>query len=75
MQFCINLAHIHLYLSENYHIIDYKKFADNFSFNPKCFTINSSTVTTDKEEKYLTIKSDKKFNIQLLFNIFKSLFL
>ena len=63
MQFCINLAHIHLYLSENYHAINYKKFVDNFNFIPKCFTINSATVTTDKNKKYLTIKSDKKFNI------------
>ena len=75
MQFCINLAHIHLYLSDNYYIINYKKFANNFNFISKYFTIYSSTVTTDKEEKYLTIKSDKKFNIQLLFNIPKSTFL
>ena len=75
MQFCINLARIHLYLSDNYHAINYKKFADEFNFISKCFTIYSSTVTTDKEEKYLTIKSDKKFNIQLLFNIPKSIFL
>ena len=32
IQFCINLAHIHLYLSDNYYTIDYKKFADNFNF-------------------------------------------
>ena len=75
MQFCINLARIHLYLSNNYHAIDYKKFANDFNFIPKRFTIYSSTVTTNKEEKYLTIKSNKKFNIQLLFNISKSLFL
>src|SRR5205085_1702163 len=75
MQFCINLARIHLYLSENYHAINYKKFADDFNFISKYFTINSATISIDKEEKYLTIKSDKKFNIQLLFNIPKSLFL
>jgi hypothetical protein len=74
-QFCINLARIHLYLTNNYQSIDYKKFAEDFKFYPKRITIHSATTTTDQPGNYVIIKHDNKFNIHLLFNIPKSLFL
>ena len=39
------------------------------------FTISSSTTLTDLNEKYVTIKQDRRFNIKLEFNIPKQLFL
>jgi len=75
LQFCINLARIHLYLSNNYQSINYTKFADNIKLRSKRFTVSSSVTTTDKKEQYLNIKMDNRFNIHLLFNIPKTLFL
>jgi hypothetical protein len=74
-QFCLNIARIHLYLSENYQTIDYIKFTEDFQPRPKRFTIFASTVTVDHEKPYLTIKHDLKFNIHLLFNLPKTQFL
>jgi hypothetical protein len=74
LQFCLNLACLHLYLSNNYQAIDYKKFATDLELRPKTYAISSYVIGTNKEEKYLTIKSDTKFNIQLLFNLPESLF-
>ena len=37
--------------------------------------VSLSTISTNKKEFYLTIKYDKKFNIYLLFNLLKTLFL
>ena len=73
-QFCLNLAHLHLYLSDNYQAIDYNKFADNLNLRPKTYKLLSHTISTNKNEKYLTIKSDDKFNIQLLSNLPAHLF-
>ena len=69
LQFGLNLARLHLYLSGTYQAIDYHKFANDFNLRPKTFKITSHTVSLNKDEKYLTIKSDNKFNIQLLFNL------
>lgn len=66
---------MHLYLSDNYQAINYNKFAEDLNLRPKKYNLNPYTISTDKPEKYLTIKHDNKFNIQLLFNIPKSLFL
>ena len=74
LQFCLNLARIHLYLSDNYQAINYNKFAEDLNLRPKTYNLYPYTVSTDKAEKYLTIKHDNKFNINLLFNIPKSLF-
>ena len=76
LQFCMNLARIHLHLSENYQqALNYTKFAEDFNLRPMRFTISSAINAFDQEEKYLTIKQDKKFNIILLFNIPKTQFL
>ena len=72
----MNLAKIHLYLSENYQqALNYTKFAEDFNLRPIRFTISSAINAFDQEKKYLTIKQDKKFNITLLFNIPKTQFL
>ena len=72
----MNLARIHLHLSENYQqALNYTKFAKDFNLCPMRFTISSAINVFDQEEKYLTIKQDKKFNITLLFNIPKTQFL
>ena len=39
------------------------------------FTISSAVDAFDQEEKYFTIKQDKKFNIIFFFNISKKQFL
>ena len=75
IQFCINLARLHLYLSDNYHAINYKKFTEDFNLRPKSFTFTSHIVSTNQTGKYLTIKSDNKLNVNLLFNLPKNLFL
>ena len=75
IQFCLNLARIHLYLSENYQCINYTKFAEDFNLRPKTFKLISHIISTDQDKEYLTIKSDDKFNINLLFNLPQSLFL
>ena len=75
LQFCINLARLHLYLSNNYQAIDYIKFAEDIQIRPKRFRILSEVIDFDKEKQYLTISSDSKFNIYLKFNIPKTLFL
>ena len=74
LQFCLNLARLHLYLHNSYQHIDYNKFAEDLNFRPKTFKLSSHTISTDQEEKYLTIKHDNKFNIQQLFNIPSRLF-
>ena len=64
LQFCMNLASIHLYLSENYQqALNYTKFAEDFNLRPMRFTISSAINAFNQEGKYLTIKQDKKFNI------------
>jgi hypothetical protein len=75
LQLCLNLAHLHLFLSNNYQSIDYQKFAEDLKLRPKRFKIESFTQTTDLQQKYLTIQSDARFNIKLLFNVPKTLFL
>jgi hypothetical protein len=75
LQFCLNLARLHLYLSDNYQSINYKKFAEDLNLRPKRFQIRSATTNIDRDSQYVTIKSDNKFNIQLLFNIPKTNFL
>jgi hypothetical protein len=45
---CINLARLHLYLDNNYQTIDYTKFAEDFEFRPKRFSIKSHTTSVDK---------------------------
>jgi hypothetical protein len=75
LQLCLNLARLHLFLSNNYQSIDYQKFAEDLQLRPKRFKIESFTQTTDFKQKYLTIQSDARFNIKLSFNIPKTLFL
>jgi hypothetical protein len=75
MQFCINIARLHLYLSENYQGINYKKFAEDFNFRPKRFNLTSETSAFDQNQKYLFLKHDNRFNIHACFNIPKTLFL
>src|SRR6185436_6555837 len=55
--------------------INYRKFAEDLKLRPKRFKIESFTLTTDLQQKYLTIQSDARFNIKLLFNVPKTLFL
>jgi hypothetical protein len=74
-QLCINIARLHLYLSNNYQGIDYKKFAEDFNFRPKRFNLTSETSAFDQQQKYLFLKHDNRFNIHACFNIPKSLFL
>jgi hypothetical protein len=74
LQLCINLARIHLYLSNNYQAIDYIKFAEDFQLRPKRFNITSKVSDFDKNKQYVIIRSDSKFNIYLDFNIPKTLF-
>ena len=75
IQFSINLACLHLYLSNNYHTINYKKFTEDFNLQPKSFIFTSHTTSTNQNGKYVTIKSDNKLNVNLLFNLPKSQFL
>jgi len=75
LQFCINLACLHLYLSNNYHAINYTKFAEDIKLRPKRFKISSKAVSYDKNQQYLSINMDNHFNIQLDFNIPKTLFM
>src|SRR6185436_8536835 len=75
LQFCINLAHLHLYLSDKYQAINYTKFAEDIKLRPKRFKITSEVTNYDKNQKYLSIDMDNQFNIHLNFNIFKTLFL
>ena len=66
---------IYLHLSEDYQTIDYNKFTEDFQLRPKRFTVSSSVISENKEGPYLEIKNDQKFNIHLLFNLPKNLFL
>ena len=75
LQLCLNIARLHLYLSNNYQTINYKKFAEDFDFRPKHPKIESSIECFDEDKPYFNIKSDSRFNIHLLFNISKTLFL
>ena len=75
LQFCINLARLYLYLSNNYHAINYTKFAEDIKLRPKRFKISSKVVSYDKNQQYLSINMDNRFNIQLDFNIPKTLFI
>lgn len=75
LQLCLNIARLHLFLSNNYQTINYKKFAEDFDFRPKHPKIESSTDCFDEDKPYFEIKSDSRFNIHLSFNIPKTLFL
>ena len=75
INFCLNLARIYLHLSEDYQTIDYNKFTEDFQLRPKRFTVTSSVTSENKEGPYLEIKNDQKFNIHLLFNLPKDIFL
>jgi hypothetical protein len=75
LQFCLNLARLHLYLSNNYQAINYTKFAEDIKLRPKRFKITSEVTDFDKEQQYLSIKMDNRFNIKLNFNFLKSFFL
>jgi hypothetical protein len=44
LQFCINLARLHLYLSDNYQAINYIKFAEDIKLRPKRFNIASEII-------------------------------
>ena len=75
LQFCLNLARLHLYLSDNYQAINYTKFAEDIKLRSKRFKITSDVTDYDKNQKYLSIDMDNRFNIHLNFNIPKTLFL
>ena len=53
LQFCINLARLHLYLSNNYHAINYTKFAEDIKLRPKRFKISSKVISYNKNQQYL----------------------
>ena len=75
LQICLNMAQLHLYLTDNFQSIDYKKFNEDFKLRPKRFKIDSKIECFDHEKEYFTISSDLRFNINILFNLPKTLFL
>ena len=75
LKICLNMARLHLYLTNNFQSIDYIKFNEDFKLRPKRFKIDSKIECTDEEKEYFTISSDLRFNVKLLFNLPKTLFL
>src|ERR1051326_9023167 len=65
LQFCINLARLHLYLSDNYQAINYTKFAEDIKLRPKRFKITSEVIDYNKNQQYLSIN----MIIILIFNL------
>jgi len=75
LQICLNMARLHLYLTNNFQSINYTKFSENFKLRPKRFKIDSTIECIDQEKEYFSISSDLRFNIKVLFNLPKTLFL
>ena len=75
LQICLNMARLHLYLTNNFQTINYTKFSEDFKLRPKRFKINSIIKYFDQGKEYFTISSDLRFNIKVLFNFPKTLFL
>ena len=69
------MARLHLYLTNNFQSIDYTKFNKDFKLKPKRFKIYFKIECIDQEKEYFTISSDLRFNIKVLFNLPKILFL
>ena len=75
LQICLNMTRLHLYLTNNFQTINYTKFSEDFKLRPKRFKIDSTIECIDQEKEYFTISSDLRFNIKVLFNLSKTLFL
>jgi hypothetical protein len=76
LQFCLNLARLHLHLLDKYQTINYTKFSEDLKFKPKQLNIESIVSSRDDYTKpYFTMQSDKRFNITIYFNLPTTLFL